>query len=25
MRDEVTGTKVIVDQMWMKFQSKGDF
>ena len=25
MRDEVTGTRVIVDQMWMKFQNKGEF
>lgn len=25
MRDEVTGTRVIVDQMWLKFRDKGEF
>ena len=25
MRDEVTTTRVIVDQMWMRFQNKGEF
>ena len=24
MRDEVTGTKVIVDRMWMDYQNKGN-